>query len=148
MIRKLILATAAVMALSAGARADNTITTNQSGINNGSTTTQSGPVATSNTAALTQMGFFNTGSVGQAGGNNTSTAVQQGPSGTPFAAQNVLTVGQDGLNFSGTNSQTSNQTNSNIIANVLFGVPAVNSATITQINANVNSSNPTQTTVP
>src|SRR5262249_16465668 len=109
MIRKLILATAAVMALSAGARPDNTITANQSGINNGSTTTQSGPVATSNTAALTQMGFFNTGSVGQAGGNNTSTSVQQGPSGTPFAAQNVLTVGQDGLNFSGTNSQTSLQ---------------------------------------
>jgi hypothetical protein len=147
MIRKLILATAAVMALSGGAQAANTITTMQSGNENNSSTVQSGPVATSNSATLVQMGFFNSGSVGQTGGNNTSTATQKGFSPTLEAARNVLTVGQNGINFSGTNSSTSTQTNSNTIA-ADFGVTPLNSLTITSINANVTSVTATQTTVP
>jgi len=145
MIRKLILATAAVMALSAGARADNLINTVQSGNENNSSTVQHGPAATANTANLIQLGFFNSGSAGQTGGNNTSNAVQVGPGLTADAARNVLTVGQNGLG--GTNTQNSFQANSNTVA-ASFGATPLNEADITQINANVNSSNPTQMTIP
>jgi len=145
MIRKLILTTAAVMALSTGAQAANTITTVQSGNSNDSSTVQSGPAATSNSATLLQLGFFNNGSAGQTGGNNTSDAVQIGPGFTADAARNTLAVGQNGLG--GTNTQNSFQANSNSVA-ASFGATPLNSAVITQINANVNSSTPTQMTIP
>jgi hypothetical protein len=142
MIRKLILATAAVMALSTGAQADNVSAIVQSGNSNDSNVLQTGPVATSNTSALVQLGFFNNGSVGQTGGNNTSATVQAGGNiftGPTFdAARNTLAVGQNGINSSGTNFQTSLQLNSNATA-ASFGSTPLNAAAVTQINANVNS---------
>jgi Curlin associated repeat len=63
MIRKLMLATTAVIALSAGAQAANTVTTTQTGFSNTSTTTQNG--FTNDSATLTQAGVFNTGTANQ-----------------------------------------------------------------------------------
>jgi hypothetical protein len=58
MIRKLIFTAAALVALSAGAQAGNTVTTTQFGSLNNSTTTQIGGFAGSNTATLSQFGGF------------------------------------------------------------------------------------------
>ena len=142
MIRKLILATAAVMALSTGAQAANVINTTQNGNQNNSSTVQTGSAATSNLANLVQLGFFNNGSAGQTGGANDSEALQAGgtlATGASFdAARNTLAVGQNGLNSSGTNAQASLQLNSNAVA-ASFGSIPLNSAAVTQINANVNS---------
>jgi hypothetical protein len=147
MIRKLILATAAVMALSTGAQADNVVAIGQSGNTNDSNIVQSGPVATSNAAALVQLGFFNNGSVGQTGGNNASATVQAGAGLTFDAARNTLAVGQNGINSSGTNSQASLQLNSNSVA-ASFGSTPLNSAAITQTNGNHNSTDAQQFTIP
>jgi len=147
MVRKLILATAAVMALSTGAQADNVSAIAQSGNSNDSNVVQSGPVATTNVSALAQLGFFNNGSVGQTGGNNASATLQAGPGATFDAARNTLAVGQNGLNSSGTNAQASLQLNSNSVA-ASFGSMPLNSAVVTQINGNVNSADTEQHTIP
>src|SRR5215469_9515222 len=133
MVRKLILATAAVMALSTGAQADNVSAIAQSGNSNDSNVVQSGPVATTNVAALAQLGFFNNGSVGQTGGNNVSATLQAGAGVSFDAALNTLAVGQNGINSSGTNAQASLQLNSNSVA-ASFGSMPLNSAVVTQIN--------------
>ena len=142
MIRKLILAATAVMALSAGAQAGNTVTTTQTGLENNSSTVQSG--VTTNTATLTQSGFFNNGSVGQTAPTNTSTATQQGIFGLSGAASNAVAVGQNGINFSGSNTSTVNQSSS-VLAAFLGGSGPNNSAGVTQINALLNGSTVNQT---
>src|SRR6516225_10783614 len=122
MIRKLILATAAVMALSTGAQAANVINTTQNGNQNNSSTVQTGSAATSNLANLVQLGFFNNGSAGQTGGANDSEALQAGGHPVSFnAARNVLSVGQNGLG--GTNLQNSIQLNSDSTAASFSATP-------------------------
>jgi Curlin associated repeat len=144
MIRKLILSTAAVMALSAGAQAGNTSTVNQMGLENNSSTVQSG--VTSNTATLTQAGFFNNGSAGQTSPSNTSTITQGGFAPFTGAASNAAAVGQNGTNLlSGSNSSTITQTSS-VLSSILGGsFPPNNSANVTQINALLNGSSVNQT---
>ncbi len=124
-MRKLLLASAAVFALSSAAYADNTAITVQFGLANGSTVDQQGHVNDSsnttqvglvngastmqgtttaslnNTSAVLQIGAANGALTGQiATGNNTSTIGQFSIGGPP---NNFAAVGQigGGLNLSG-----------------------------------------------
>src|SRR5262245_16140056 len=117
-MRKLILASVALFALTAGARADNTATTFQFGaangssvnqpghVNDSSTTTQIGIVngaltlqgtttpSLNNTSSVTQVGAVNAAATGQvATGNNTSGISQNSIGGLP---NNFAAVGQIG----------------------------------------------------
>jgi major curlin subunit len=123
-MRKLILAFVALIALTAGARADNTATTFQVGVVNGSSVNQQGHVNDSstttqvglvngaltlqgtttpslnNSSSVLQIGAVNAAATGQvATGNNTSTIGQFSIGGPP---NNFAAVGQigGGLNLS------------------------------------------------
>jgi major curlin subunit len=78
MIRKLIFTTAALVALSAGAQAGNTVTTTQVGVINSSSTTQNS-VFGNNSATLAQFAVLaNSASISQATifGTNSSSVLQ------------------------------------------------------------------------
>jgi hypothetical protein len=142
MIRKLILAATAVMALSAGAQAGNSVVTNQLGAANNSSTVQSS--TTDNTAALTQMGFFNNGSAGQTAGTTNTSTMTQGFPVFGGAAVNAAAVGQLSNN---SNTSTIDQTSSAAVAAAFSAIPT-NSAAIGQATNGVNTSNLTQTQNP
>ncbi|HET7849349.1 MAG TPA: hypothetical protein VFL51_09860 [Pseudolabrys sp.] len=96
--RKLILAGAAILALSGVAQAQNAVTTTQIGVVNSSTTSQSGGVL--NLASLNQIGVVNSGTVAQSSFGLNASQVNQ----LSFFGSNTAAIGQAGIiNLSGVN---------------------------------------------
>ena len=96
--RKLILAGAAILALSGVAQAQNFVSTTQTGVINSSTTSQSGGFL--NVAGLNQIGVFNSGTVGQSSLGVNASQVNQ----LSFFGSNTAAIGQAGIiNLSGVN---------------------------------------------
>jgi hypothetical protein len=94
-MRKLLLASVAVLAFSASAHAGNSVTTTQIGVVNVSSTSQTG---LTNSAKLGQLGIINSGTVAQTGIVNVSTVAQFGP----LFGSNSANIGQLGvINLSG-----------------------------------------------
>jgi len=122
MIRKLILAIAAVMTLSAGAQAQNVIVQSQAGAVNNSDTVQHSGTLTGNLAVLAQQGNFNVASAGQTGTFNVNVMAQVGFPGTDGAASNRAAVGQLGTLSDSPNVSAIAQVSSTSVANS-FGLP-------------------------
>ena len=117
-MRKFILASAAVLALSSAAQAGNTSTTVQVGLVNGASTTQNGftnsssstsqlgflntattmqgtsAASLNNASAVTQVGVRNSASTGQVAVGNNSSGITQNSFGFPLLQNNAASVGQ------------------------------------------------------
>jgi major curlin subunit len=129
-MRKLLLASVAVFALSSAAQAANTATTVQIGIVNGSSVNQQGHV--NDTSTTSQLGFLN------------SASTMQGT--TSPSLNNVSSVTQIGvLGNSATTGQVATGNNtSGISQTTLFGLPPNNSAGVGQLGGGLNLSTITQ----
>lgn len=128
-MRKLLLASAAVFALSSAAHAANTATTVQVGIANVSAVDQQGHV--NDTSSTTQIGIFNAASTNQ---GTTSFSLNNAQGTLQIGAVNSASVGQVALgnNISG-------------IGQFSIGNPPANSATVGQLSAfGINLSSVTQ----
>ena len=131
-MRKFLLASVAVFALSSAAQAANTSTTVQLGVVNGSSTTQNG--LTNDSSSTTQVGLLN----GQ--------TTLQGASSPSL--NNASTVNQIGIQNSSSTGQVAFGNNGSSVTQNSFGPAALqnNAAGIAQISAfGVNSSTVSQT---
>ncbi|MCK1391281.1 curlin subunit CsgB [Bradyrhizobium sp. 1] len=130
-MRKLLLASIAVFALSSAAQAANTSTTVQVGIINGSSVSQQGP--TNNSASLSQLGIVNSGTAAQ---GTTSIGLNNGSSMTQVGVQNSSSTAQVAF---GSNASQVNQNSfgppaaqSNSAGLFQFGFFGTNSSTVSQ----------------
>lgn len=131
-MRKLLLASVAVFALSSAAQAANTSTTVQVGLVNGASTTQNG--LTNDTSSTSQLGLVNTASTSQ----GTSSA----------SLNNASTVNQIGVQNSAGTAQVAFGNNTSSITQNSFGPAALqnNAAGVAQLSVlGANSSTVSQT---
>ncbi|WP_025036918.1 hypothetical protein [Bradyrhizobium sp. DOA9] len=131
-MRKLFFASVAVLALSSAAQADNTSTTVQVGLVNGSSVSQQG--LTNSTSSTSQLGIIN------------SATTMQGTS--SVSLNNGSTVNQIGVQNSATTGQVALGNNGSAITQNSFGPAALqnNSAAVGQLSVfGINGSSVSQT---